>query len=155
MDQSSMISVKLLNRFAVTQHKPVTGFTLIELMIVLAVLGMLGAVAYPSYSSYVTKTKRSDGTLALMEAVQAMERCRTTTFSYSNCTLTSQLTTSPEGYYAIELTPAPTAATFTVVATPQGSQTADTDCATISIDHVGNRTSTPGTAGADDNGCWP
>jgi len=151
----SMISDILSNRASVKPRKTLSGFTLIELMIVLAIIGVLAAVAYPSYSTYVTKTKRSDGTLALMEAVQAMERCRTTTFSYLNCTLTGKLAASPEGHYAIALTPAPTAATFTIVATPQGSQTADTKCATISIDHLGTQTSTPGTAGADTNECWP
>ena len=135
--------------------KPLTGFSLIELLIVIAIIGILAAVAYPSYTSYVIKTKRSDGTLALMEAVQAMERCKSTTFSYLNCTLTGQQTTSPEGHYAIALTPDPTASTFTVVATPQGNQTADTKCATILIDHLGTQSSSPGTDGADDNNCWP
>jgi len=131
-----------------------SGFSLIELLVVIAIIGILAGIAYPSYTSYVIKTKRADGTFGLLEAVQSLERCKSTQFSYANCTLTGQQTISPEQHYTIALNPAPTASSFTVVATPQGSQVNDTDCATISIDHLGNQTSTPGTAGQDTNGCW-
>ncbi len=131
-----------------------SGFSLIELLIVIAIVGILAAVAYPSYTSYVIKTKRADGTFGLLEAVQAMERCKSTKFTYAGCTLSGQQTLSPEKHYNIALDPAPTASSFTIVATPQGAQTNDTECASMSIDHLGNQTSTPGTAGQDTNQCW-
>ena len=37
-----------------------TGFTLIELMIVVAIIAILAAIAYPSYTSYRVKTNRVD-----------------------------------------------------------------------------------------------
>jgi len=130
------------------------GFTLIEMLIVIAIVGILAAVAYPSYTSYVVRTQRSDGALALMEAVQAMERCKITNFAYTNCTLLGQLATSPEGRYSLALSPDPTAATYTIVATAIGPQANDTECATLVIDHLGNRTSTSGTSGSAGNDCW-
>jgi len=153
--QPIMLSNTRINRVSQKPKKQHSGFSLVELLIVIAIIGILAAVAYPSYTSYVIKTKRSDGTLALMEAVQAMERCKSTSFAYTNCTLVGQQAVSPEGHYTLALSPDPTASTFVIVATPQGPQAGDTECATISIDHLGTQTSTPGTDGADDNNCWP
>lgn len=135
-------------------RKKVDGFSLIELLIAIAIIGILAGIAYPSYTSYVIKTKRSDGAFGLMEAVQAMERCKSTKFSYATCTLTGQQTISPEKHYTIALAAAPTASAFTIVATPQGSQTNDTECTSLSIDHLGNQTSKPGADDTDENGCW-
>jgi type IV pilus assembly protein PilE len=51
-----------------------SGFTLIEMMIVVAIVGILSAIAYPSYQSYVQRTGRADGMARLMEIMQAQER---------------------------------------------------------------------------------
>jgi type IV pilus assembly protein PilA len=47
-----------------------TGFTLIELMIVVAIIGILAAVALPAYQDYTVRAK-------MAEVILAMSSCRT------------------------------------------------------------------------------
>ena len=42
-----------------------SGFTLIEVLIVMAILAVLVVIAYPGYAGYITKTRRIEGQIAL------------------------------------------------------------------------------------------
>jgi type IV pilus assembly protein PilE len=50
------------------------GFTLIEMLVVLIILSVLAALAYPSYAGHITRTRRTEGQIALIEAMQQQER---------------------------------------------------------------------------------
>ena len=50
------------------------GFTLIEVLVVLAIVAILAAISYPSYAGYITKTRRIEGQVALLELMQQQER---------------------------------------------------------------------------------
>lgn len=126
-------------------RKSMTGFTLIEVMVVVAVVGILAAIAYSSYSNQVIRSNRSDAKVALSDTAQRLQRCFTTYSAYNNanCGVFTQVSngiTSGEGLYAVTIEN-PAATYYTLVAKPaRAPQTSDTQCPEIRLTHTGQRT---------------
>lgn len=129
--------------------KQTSGFTLMELMIVVAIIGILAAIAYPSYTDYVTRSKRSDGKAALLQAQLAQEKYRANNISYGTLAQININATSAEGYYTVAISGTPDAATYTVTATPLTFT--DAKCNVLGINQAGTKTVTGTDSVAN---CW-
>lgn len=137
-------------------NKRQLGLTLVELMVVVAVLAVLSAIAYPLYTNQTQKARRADAKIALETIALAQERAYTLQGSYATSlgASTLQLATalaggaSEEGYYNIAI--AGGGQTFTVTATKTGAQDGDDDCATFTINQLGQKTATDGGG----TNCW-
>lgn len=123
-----------------------TGFTLIELMIVILIIGILAAIAYPSYQGAIRDSRRGVAEADLVELAGFMERYYTTNSSYTGATL--PFNESPqEGvakYY--DLTSIISAASFAISATPKNTQATDY-CGTLTLDSANTETAAVA-------GCW-
>jgi type IV pilus assembly protein PilE len=137
-----------------------SGFTLMELMIVVAIIGILAAIAYPSYTEYVTRSKRSDAKAALLQVQLAQEKYRANHTTYGTLIQigisTTATYTSPERYYTIAIPVGSTldGTNYTVTATPL-APFADATCGTFAVNQAGKTTSIDvQTTAAKVNECW-
>lgn len=148
----------------VPMSRRMTGFTLIEVMIVTVIIAVIASFAYPSYTQYVVKAKRSAAQSMLLQVADRQQQ-----FFMDNKRFAATLTDlnfpanpfmiSSEGnivaagddarIYQIEIA-ASTPTTYQLQAVPQGVQASkDTKCGTLSFDETGMKG-----AGGSVADCW-
>lgn len=150
------------------KRKLQSGFTLIEVMIVLVIIAILASIAIPSYQNSTQKARRTDAKAALSAAVLAQEKYFFQFSSYADSVNKiggdgAGTLLSPEGYYKITLNMNSGTGScvggagvkyncYTLTATPVvgGPQAGDDTCKTLSITHIGVKSAT-GTNPAE---CW-
>ncbi len=102
-----------------------SGFTLIEIMVVVAVLGIIASIALPSYNEHVRNGRRAAALSAVADLQLQQERWRAERTTYGATADLTMPETSQYYTYAVA-----GGATYTVTATPQGKQAGDT-CGTL------------------------
>lgn len=137
------------------------GFTLIEIMITVAIVAILASVAYASYTDSVQRSRRTDGQEALNRAAALQERWYIQNNQYSANMASLGGATSLEGNYALSAvnnsssgTSCDSGACYTITATAQNAQAADTDCATLTIDNLGRKRSLSSASVDTSDICW-
>ena len=136
----------------------VRGFTVIELMVVVAIVGILAAIAVPSYQEYMLKSRRADGTAALLKLQLAQEKFRANCRFYAGalgnadgCGANAGASTldfsatSDSDLYTIAITAAD-GNSYTITADPKNRQAVDVSCDPIQFSYP-DGAKTPA-------GCW-
>ena len=148
-------------------QKKYTGFTLVELMIVVGIIAIIMAMAIPQFQTYLMRSKRTEAKVALSGLAQLQEsfygnngNAYTTKFGAGglNCqkkglckgATDTEAYTIPDGHYKLTMT-STGATNFTITATAVSpSQLGDAKCQTFTVNSSNQRTATP-TPGTD---CW-
>ncbi len=131
-----------------TGHR--SGFTLLELAIVVAIVGILAAIAYPSYQEYLKKGRRAAAQSYLMDLSQRQQQYLLDARAYAGTEAGLSAVTPSDvvPYYTIAIdnanafdntcaidAAAPTPK-FTITATATGAQVSDGD---LKIDNRGTK----------------
>ena len=157
-----------------------TGFTLVELMIVVLIASILVGISVPLYQTQVQHSRRTDAKTALLDLAVREEKYLTLNNSYTSLA-------SPLGYASLPIqvgglyytvyvcpgtatapaapttacpsgTPAATGTSFIVSAIPVAgtSQAKDSQCQYFAVDNTGTQFASSTTAGGTDttSTCW-
>lgn len=138
-----------------------SGFTLLELMIVVAVIAILAMIAIPSYTEQVRKGKRADAVRAIGELQLALERWRSENPCYGapsagTCSAYTASGTYPavplSNYYTITISgEGPTA--YVITATRKGDLANDPKCGNFILT-MATGTGTKSVSTGDAAYCW-
>jgi type IV pilus assembly protein PilE len=144
------------------------GFTLIEVMLVLLILLVLLRLAYPNYAGAISKTRRIEAQVAMIEAIQAQERYysqHNTYLAFSSATEDLPASgfkwwsgaTAAASAYELEAVACPERALTDCVevrATPGTAKVDPTfteaDCGTLTLNTAGEQS-----ASGSAERCWP
>ena len=120
-----------------TQPQASKGFTLIEMLIALACVALLASLAWPSYQNLILRSQRAQARASLLQAAHWLERAASANGSYPSIADVPASVLQIDGQ-RYKMTVSSSAQSYTLSATPVGTQTADA-CGTLTVNHLGVR----------------
>jgi type IV pilus assembly protein PilE len=100
-----------------------TGFTLIEVMIVVAIIAILASIALPSYNEYITRGRITDAVASLSDMRVKMEQYFQDNRKYTDACTAGTVAPAPAATSNFTFACTLTASTYTVTATGINSMT--------------------------------
>jgi len=148
--------------FECVRDRRFAGFSIIELMIVLGIVGVLAAIALPSYEFWIKGARRADGTTALLDLANRMQRYYSENNTFATATIAAGAATdvlpsatSPQGYYTITFVSGTLLAnSYTIKATRAGVQASDTRCGDLTLTSANVRGIVTAGSGITWDQCW-
>ncbi len=135
-----------------------SGFTIIELMIVVAIVGILASIALPSYNDYIRRGQLAEAFNHLSVYQAKMEQYYQDNRNYgsgtacaSDSAASSWNTFSPGGYFTYACSTTNKTQGYTITATGAGGQVTGYD---YTIDQDGNRKTTTFKGSTVTASCW-
>ncbi len=130
-----------------THRKKSSGFTIIELMIVIGIVALLVSLAYPAYSQYVRKARRGEAHQLMLNWAINQEIWRSSNTTYNNVIDDTDPDYIIPGHdnYVFSYSGVPDATTYILQAVAQGDQANDvsrdgTSCTTMTLNQSGAKT---------------
>jgi type IV pilus assembly protein PilE len=128
-----------------------TGFTLIEVMIVVAIIAILSAIAVPSYSEYVIRSRLTEGVAALSSMRVKMEQFFQDNRTYSGACDAGTVATPPTGIPNFSITCPRANATSYIV---KAAGTDKLDGFEYTLTEKNEKTTTGALGYANSTTCW-
>jgi type IV pilus assembly protein PilE len=119
-----------------------SGFSLVEVLIVVAIVAILAAIAWPAYQSQVRKGHRADAQAYMLDLANKEQQYLLDARSYATggtaiADLNATPPTSVSNFYTVSIAAGATTPSFVITATPTGTQVPD---GTLTLDNTGQKT---------------